>query len=70
MLPRRILWRLIPFQTDAGDWGADTITIDGSSPVNNQQIGVANALFDPHGVMGVGFDTNEANNDGPDGVYQ
>lgn len=59
-----------PGDTDAGDWGADTITIDGSSPIDQQQIGVASALFDPHGVMGVGFDTNEANNDGPDGVYQ
>src|SRR6202000_815363 len=27
-------------------------------------------LFDQHGVMGVGFDTNEATNEGPNGVYQ
>ncbi|KAJ9605361.1 hypothetical protein H2200_010018 [Cladophialophora chaetospira] len=59
-----------PGDTDAGDWGSDTITIDGSSPIDSQQIGVASALFDQHGVMGVGFDTNEANNDGPGGVYQ
>jgi hypothetical protein len=31
---------------------------------------VATALFDQHGVMGVGYDTNEANNDSPDGVYK
>lgn len=58
-----------PGDTDAGDWGSDTITIDGSSPIDSQQIGVASSLFDQHGVMGVGFDTNEANNDGVGGVY-
>ncbi|ETI19341.1 hypothetical protein G647_09173 [Cladophialophora carrionii CBS 160.54] len=59
-----------PGDTDAGDWGSDTITINGSSPINNQQIGVASVLVDQHGVMGVGYDTNEAKNDGPTGVYQ
>ncbi|EXJ53897.1 hypothetical protein A1O7_09233 [Cladophialophora yegresii CBS 114405] len=59
-----------PGDTDAGDWGSDTITIDGSAPIDNQQIGVASVLFDHHGVMGVGYDTNEAHNDGPSGVYQ
>lgn len=56
--------------TDAGDWGADTITIAGSAPIPSQQIGVASALFDQHGVMGVGFDLLESNNNGPNGVYQ
>ncbi|KIW99147.1 uncharacterized protein Z519_00810 [Cladophialophora bantiana CBS 173.52] len=58
-----------PGDTDAGDWGSDTITVGGSPSIESQQIGVASQLFDPHGVMGIGFDTNEANNDSPTGVY-
>ncbi|EXJ91285.1 hypothetical protein A1O1_04395 [Capronia coronata CBS 617.96] len=58
-----------PGDSDAGDWATDTITVGGSDPIRDQQIGVALSLFDSHGVMGVGFDTNEANNPSPDGVY-
>ena len=59
-----------PGDTDAGDWGTDTITIGGSSPIPSQQIGVADDLFDPHGVMGIGFDTNESEAQQPgEGVY-
>ncbi|KIX98376.1 uncharacterized protein Z520_05677 [Fonsecaea multimorphosa CBS 102226] len=55
--------------SDAGDWSSDTITVGGSPSIKNQQLGVATELFDQHGVMGIGFDTNEANNDSPNGVY-
>ncbi|OAP62009.1 hypothetical protein AYL99_04212 [Fonsecaea erecta] len=58
-----------PGDSDAGDWASDTITVGGSPSIQNQQIGVAFELFDQHGVMGIGFDTNEANNDGPNSVY-
>ncbi|KIW80240.1 hypothetical protein Z517_06855 [Fonsecaea pedrosoi CBS 271.37] len=55
--------------TDAGDWSSDTITVGGSPSIEDQQLGVATALFDQHGVMGIGFDTIEASNDSPNGVY-
>ncbi|KAI1609797.1 aspartic-type endopeptidase [Exophiala viscosa] len=56
--------------SDAGDWATDTITVGGSAQIKQQQIGVASSLVDQHGVMGVGYDTNEAANDEPNGVYQ
>jgi len=44
--------------------------VGGSSEIKQQQIGVAFSLVDQHGVMGVGYDTNEAANDEPNSVYQ
>ncbi|KAL2403980.1 putative aspartic-type endopeptidase OPSB [Exophiala dermatitidis] len=58
-----------PGDSDGGDWATDTVTVGGSAPIQQQQIGVASTLYDPHGVMGVGFGTNEANNPSPEGVY-
>ncbi|KAK5452858.1 hypothetical protein LTS15_007006 [Exophiala xenobiotica] len=58
-----------PGDTDAGDWATDTVTVGGSPSIAQQQIGVAFSLADPHGVMGVGYDTNEAENEASNDVY-
>ena len=49
-----------PGDSDAGDWSSDTITVGGSPSIKGQTIGVVLNGFDQHGVMGIGYDTNEA----------
>jgi len=49
-----------PGDSDAGNWVQETVTIGGSKSINSTIIGVALEGADDHGVMGVGFDTNEA----------
>ncbi|KIW14709.1 hypothetical protein PV08_07493 [Exophiala spinifera] len=56
-----------PGDSDAGDWAMDTVTVGGSPSIKNQQFGLATSLVDSHGVMGIGYDTNEAYN--PENVY-
>jgi hypothetical protein len=60
-----------PGDSDAGDWGSDTITVGSSPPITGQTIGIALNGADRHGVMGVGYDTNEAYDSKADtlGVY-
>jgi Eukaryotic aspartyl protease len=59
-----------PGDSDAGDWGSDTITVGGSPSIKAQTIGVSLDGFDTHGVMGIGYDTNEAYDSQADnGVY-
>lgn len=49
-----------PGDSDAGNWVEESVTVGGSSTINNTIIGVALDGADDHGVMGVGYDTNEA----------
>lgn len=49
-----------PGDSDAGDWVEESITIGSSSTIKNAILGVALDGADSNGVMGVGFDTNEA----------
>ena len=59
-----------PGDSDAGDWGSDTITVGGSPSIKGQTIGVSLNGYDTHGVMGIGYDTNEAfDPDATNGVY-
>lgn len=60
---------MAPGDSDAGDWAVDTVTVGGSPPIHDQQIGVALEAVDHHGVVGVGFDTNESPNESPNGIY-
>lgn len=57
-----------PGDSDAGDWATDTLVIGSSPGIKDQQIGVARAGFDPHGVMGIGYDSNESGT-APNGTY-
>jgi len=59
-----------PGDSDAGNWVQETVSIGGSKYLNNTIIGVALEGADNHGVMGVGFDTNEAEpNPSQNGTY-
>ncbi|KAJ9656048.1 hypothetical protein H2198_005208 [Neophaeococcomyces mojaviensis] len=59
-----------PGDSDAGNWVQETVSIGGSRSINNTIIGVALEGADNHGVMGVGFDTNEAEpNPSRNGTY-
>lgn len=59
-----------PGDSDAGDWSSDTITVGGSPSITDQTIGVVLNGFDQHGVMGIGYDTNEASDpQATNGVY-
>lgn len=59
-----------PGDSDAGDWASDTITVGGSPSITGQTIGVSLDGYDSHGVMGIGYDTNEANDpDAAKGYY-
>jgi len=49
-----------PGDSDAGNWVEESVTVGGSTTINNTIIGVALDGADQHGVMGVGYDTNEA----------
>ena len=60
-----------PGDSDAGDWASDTITVGGSPSITGQTIGVSLNGADMHGVMGVGYDTNEASDAAAhNGIYQ
>ncbi|KAK5320332.1 hypothetical protein LTR70_004695, partial [Exophiala xenobiotica] len=52
-----------PGDSDAGNWVEESVTIGGSKTINSTIIGVALNGADDHGVMGVGYDTNEAEAD-------
>jgi hypothetical protein len=54
-----------PGDSDTGDWGTDTIKMGGTPSITNQTIGVVLNGYDQHGVMGIGYDLNEA--PGPQG---
>jgi len=56
-----------PGDSDAGDWATDIVSLGGGPSLTDVQIGVALDGADDHGVMGIGYDTNEAQN--PEGVY-
>lgn len=59
-----------PGDSDAGNWVEESVTIGGSKTINNTIIGVALDGADDHGVMGVGYDTNEAQpNPSRNGTY-
>lgn len=59
-----------PGDTDAGNWVEESVTVGGSNTINNTIIGVALDGADNHGVMGVGYDTNEAQpNPSRNGTY-
>jgi hypothetical protein len=45
------------------------VTVGGSPSIEQQQIGVALGGYDTHGVMGIGYDTNEAASQAENGVY-
>lgn len=49
-----------PGDSDAGDWATDTVSVAGGPPIQNLQFGVATTGADKHGVVGLGYDTNEA----------
>jgi len=49
-----------PGDSDAGNWAQETITVGGGPVIKNQIIGVSLNGYDSHGVMGIGYDTNEA----------
>lgn len=49
-----------PDDSDAGNWVEESVTVGGSRTINNTIIGLALEGADQHGVMGIGYDTNEA----------
>ena len=57
-----------PGDSDNGDWGSDLVSVAGSGQMRDVQFAVADQRFDQHGVMGLGYDTNEAQS--PGGKYQ
>ena len=57
-----------PGDSDNGDWVTDLVSIAGSGQMRDVQFAVADYRFDEHGVMGIGYDTNEA--ESPGGKYQ
>lgn len=59
-----------PGDSDAGNWVEESVTVGGSSTLNSTIVGVALDGADQHGVMGIGYDTNEAQpNPSPNGSY-
>lgn len=59
-----------PGDYDAGNWVQESVTVGGSPIINNTIIGVALQGADNHGVMGIGFDTDEAQpNPAQNGTY-
>lgn len=59
-----------PGDSDSGNWVEESVSVGGSKTINNTIIGVALQGADQHGVMGIGYDTNEAQpNPSPDGSY-
>ena len=56
-----------PYDSDAGNWVADDISVAGGLQLQDTQFGLAMEGYDKHGVLGVGYDTNEAYS--PEGRY-